>query len=427
MLGKIMLTLLRLILPKRAYKAVVNRCNLSKHILTDNPDLRIFWKIVSIVFFPVRVLILLTIALLKVFVLWIAGLSFFGNAQYAFNMLVNDIASGKEFQFAIKRQKLFIELITKGRERKISCGDKNPDKTFFVIRPYYYLELNELNALHAHLLFNYYRNLQFIAYALERGWIPVVDWGLQYGRMQHMEEYPVNGTVNGWEYFWKQPSEYTLDEVYQSKNVVLSIRNTIYIESMPPCQYPWPFQKAAEDCAKMCPKYDQLISFNDITAKYIAQKEEALFPKGARILGVSIRGTDYGSGGFATHPVQASICDLIVAIKKRMRQWDMEYVFFACESDVVVDAVRNKIGDKLLVLPRLRYKGRTSPQDDEHNPLYRQGHRYQTNLDYVTEMALLSRCTSLLASMSGGVRVAVIWNAMRYEKMEIMDNGIWQD
>lgn len=426
MLGKIILTLFRLILPKRVYKAIVNRCNLTKYILTDNPNLQIFWKIVGIIFFPVRVLILLLIGLLKVLVLWIAGPNFFGNIRYAFNLFVKDIASGMELRVAVKRQELFLEMVTKGKERRISYGNKNPDKTFYVIRPYYYLELNEFNILHAQLLFNYYRNLQFIAYALDRGWIPVVDWGIQYGRMQHMEKYPVNGTENGWEYFWEQPSKYTLDEVYQSKNVVLSIRNTIDTEFMPPCQYPWPFQKTAEDCARMCPKYDKLISLNETTAKYIAQKEEMLFPKGARILGVSIRGTDYGDKGanvFATHPIQTSVSDLILAIKKRMRQWNMDYVFLACESNAVVDAIRNKIGEKLLVLPRCRYEGRSAPQDDEHNPLYKQGHRYQTNLDYVTEMTLLSRCTSLLACMSGGVRTAIIWNAMRYEKMEIIDNG----
>lgn len=425
MVGKIILTLLRLLLPDHIYRALVARCNFSKYILTDDPDLRTFWKIVGIVLFPVRVLVLLTIALLKIFILWIVGLETFGNARYSFNLFVKDIASGMKPGIAIKRQKLFIEMVTKGRERRVSYGDKNPDKTFFVIRPYYYLVLNEFNVLHAQLLFNYYRNLQFIAYAVNRGWIPVVDWGIQYGRMQHMEEYPVNGTENGWEYFWNQPSEYTLDEVYQSKNVVLSTRNTIDTEFMPPCQYPWPFQQTAEDCAKMCPKYDQLISFNKTTAQYIEQKEKMLFPKGTRIMGVSIRGTDYGGSGLETHPIQASVCDLIAAIKKRMRQWDMDYIFLACESDVVVDAIRSKIGDKLLVLPRQRYEGRAAPQDDEHNPLYARGHRYQTNLDYVTEMALLSHCTSLLASMSGGVRIAIIWNAMRYEKMEILDNGVW--
>ncbi len=424
MLKKIALALFRLVLPNQIYKAIATRCSMSEYILTDDRDLRIFWKIVGIVLFPVKILILLAVALIKVLVVWVAGPNFFGNARWTFNMFVRDALSGMRPSMVVKRQKLFIEMVTKGRERKISCGDKNPDKTFFVIRPYYYLELNEFNTLHAHLLYNYYRNLQFIAYAINKGWVPVVDWE-HYGRMQHMEEYPINGTKNGWEYFWEQPSAYTLDEVYQSRNVVLSVRNTIDTQYMPTCQYPRPFQKMAEDCAKMCPEYDQLILFNKRTTQYIEQREKELFPKGARILGVSIRATDYGADGLTNHPVQVKVYDLITTIKKRMRQWSMDYLFFACESESVVDILKSEFGNQLLVLPRLRYKDRIAPQKDEDNPLYMQGHRYQTNLDYVTEMALLSRCTALLASMSGGVRVAVVWNARRYEEMEIIDNGTW--
>lgn len=424
MLGKMCLTLLRVLFPNRIYKAIVTRCRMSKYILSDEPNLKIFWKIISIILFPVRVLILLLVALLKVVILWFAGPNFFGNTRWAFNMFVKDIESGMSLSLALKRQKLFIQMVTKGRERKVSYGEKNPDKTFFVIRPYYYLELNEFNVLHAQLLFNYYRNLHFIAYALDRGWIPVVDWE-HYGRLQHMEEYPINKTKNGWEYFWNQPSDFTLEEVYQSKNVVLSVQNTIDTEFMPPCQYPRPYQNTAEECAKKCPKYDQLITFNEITAQYIAQIKKQLFPESARILGVSLRATDYGKGGLENHPVQVGIGDLISAIKRRIRQWNMDYVFFACESDNVIETIRQKLGNKLLVIQRQRYKDRNVPQGDAYNPLYADGKRYQTNLDYVTEMALLSQCTALMASMSGGVRVAIIWNAMRYEKMELIDNGAW--
>ena len=91
----------------------------------------------------------------------------------------------------------------------------------------------------------------------------------------------------------------------------------------------------------------------------------------------------------------------------------------------MIETIRQKLGNKLLVIQRQRYKDRNVPQGDAYNPLYADGKRYQTNLDYVTEMALLSQCTALMASMSGGVRVAIIWNAMRYEKMELIDNGAW--
>ena len=40
-------------------------------------------------------------------------------------------------------------------------------------------------------------------------------------------------------------------------------------------------------------------------------------------------------------------------------------------------------------------------------------------------MYLLSKCNSLIAGMSGGVRVAVIWNKNMYEHVEIFENKKW--
>lgn len=85
------------------------------------------------------------------------------------------------------------------------------------------------------------------------------------------------------------------------------------------------------------------------------------------------------------------------------------------------------MGEKVLVLPRLRYSVSPKRGDVEKglDPLYLPGRKYQTNLDYVTEMVLLSRCNSLLAAMSSGVRCALIWNNNQYENIRIFENGLW--
>ena len=105
----------------------------------------------------------------------------------------------------------------------------------------------------------------------------------------------------------------------------------------------------------------------------------------------------------------------------------MEYVFIACELESVIEIIKCKFGEKVLNLPRLRYKKSPKRGDVEKglDPLYVPGQKYQTNLDYLTEMVLLSRCTALLAAMSSGVRVAIIWNNCRYENMKIFENGLW--
>ena len=102
------------------------------------------------------------------------------------------------------------------------------------------------------LLFHYYRNLQHLSHAIDNGWIPVVDWQ-NYGPFPHGEDFPVNGTTNCWEYFWNQPSEYTLDEVYKSKNVILSSQNTEFYGSIPSVALTPPFSEYVDDLIACCP------------------------------------------------------------------------------------------------------------------------------------------------------------------------------
>ena len=82
-------------------------------------------------------------------------------------------------------------------------------------------------------------------------------------------------------------------------------------------------------------------------------------------------------------------------------------------------------GEKLIVLPRARYENFHEFSPEDPNPLYVFGQRYPTNLSYLTEIALLSRCTGLLGAMSSGTRAALIWNHDQYEVKQIVDLGLW--
>ena len=419
---KVVNILLKSFLPTALYSALINRVKSTKMIMTSTKTLSIFW---SVLFFPIVLPLSLLAAIVKVVFLWVLGPSMWGNISYAMRMFYEDMTSTidrKPFHIAIKRIMLFRDLVIKGKERKISCGPDNPDLTFFVIRPYYYLQENELATTVSHLLFHYYRNLQHLAYAVENGWIPVVDWE-NYGPFRHQEDYPINDTKNCWEYYWNQPSDYTLAEAYQSKNVILSIQNSRDNAYIPSIFFRPPLQKLAENYAIRCPQYDQLITLNGPTAEYVQKWQNELFPTEARILGVSVRAISYGQQRVTRHPIQPATNELVKTIRKYMLDWDMDYIFFACESETLVSEIMQSFENKVITLPRMRYK--KQPDEGEENPLYVPGQRYQTNLDYLTEMVLLSRCNSLLAAMSGGVRVAIIWNANQYENMHIFEKGMW--
>lgn len=419
-IGKMFVVLVYLIFPASIRKSVMERFSQTKEAFTSNVELKVFWHVL---FSPITILVSLIIAILKTIIIWILPSGLYGDLNYMIRTFTNDITNlHMPIKLAFKRMRLCLELFTKGREKRVSFGEKNPDITFFVIRPYYFLKSNEFIVSVANLLFHYYRSLQHLSHAVDNGWIPVIDWE-NYGSFPHEEEEPVNGTRNCWEYYWNQPSGYTLEEVYQSKNVILSSQNSHDYGLIPSVAFQPPFSDYVKKLVNFCPQYDQLISLNNVTAEYIQEWQDQLFPKDARILGVSIRGASYGSKKIAGHPVQPMINELVEATEEVLEEWKMDFVFFTCELAEVVDRMKEAFGDRLITVPRKRYEKLPTVEDD---PLYVKGQRYQTNLDYLTEMVLLSRCDSLLAGLSGGVRMAIIWNAGNYRKVKIFDLDMWK-
>lgn len=69
-------------------------------------------------------------------------------------------------------------------EQKKSFGNKNPDKTFFVIRLY---------PPAAGFLADYNYVLGYMKYAYDNGWIPVVD--MQNYQTLYNEDHPIHGTT----------------------------------------------------------------------------------------------------------------------------------------------------------------------------------------------------------------------------------------
>lgn len=423
--GKIGKMVVQALVPKKL-KPRFNFCvGKIKAAMTSTKSLKVFWKIV---FFPLTFSLSLLLALFKSFLILILPQRTYVNHVYIFQQMFVDIAQRDiGFFTALKRASLRNELLTKGAQTQKSYGDKNPDLTFYVIRPYYFLQPNVLIYRNvANLLTQYYYVLQKLSYALENGYIPVVDWK-NYGLMPHAENYPVNGTENSWEYYWTQPSSFTLEEVYQSKNVILSTQNIGDFGYIPHCSMAPPYDKYAHDLAEQCPPYLKNVHLNEITENYVSDAQKELFPEGKRIMGVVLRGAAYGHGGtpYRSHPQQVGMEELKKTIWELLDEWGMDLVFFVNEMQEMVDEMREEFGDRLIVLPRMRDTFERPTDGITKNPMYYDGNRYQTNLDYVTEIALLSRCDTLIGSMSSGMRTALIWNAQKYEHTYVFDKGLW--
>lgn len=422
----VLVVIIKIIFPEKYLNIIIEKSKITKSLIVKN---RIIKKAFEICSFPIVFVSTIFSSMLKIILLWILPINLYSNLKYVRKQFYTDVVVLKNISIltAFQRSLLLIKLFTKGSEKCISPGEKNPDKVFYVIRPYYFLEPNKfiLNNV-ANLLTQYYYCLQKLSYAIESGYIPVVDWE-NYGRLPHSENYPIHGTKNSWEYYWKQPSDYTLDEVYSSKNVILSTQNIGQFGYIPNCAMTSPFNSYAVQVQNLCPQYAKYVPFNDFTFSYIEEKYRSLFPKEGKVLGCVIRGSSYGisSTQFSSHPVQISINELIDEIHKYLAMWNCNYVFFMNEIKEFADCIKKEFGDKAIILPRLRDSLYRKTDGSELNPMYKDGAKFQSNLDYITEVALLSKCDSLIGSMSSGTRMALILNQKQYRHVVIFEGGLW--
>lgn len=185
-------------------------------------------------------------------------------------------------------------------EHKRCFGNKNPNQTFYLIRPS--SDRAGLMSIHNYVAWK-------IRYALEQGYIPVVDYK-NYPNM-YLEKNEI-GKINSWEYYFKQPTCWGVADVRRSRHVIIC------------------------DC-HLCAGYSgmddkgeiklfhnlikQYIQLNKETEKYISDVCKALLPENSKVLGVLGRGTDYASLHPYKHAIVPSEQQLIDKVNELMHEW----------------------------------------------------------------------------------------------------------
>lgn len=311
----------------------------------------------------------------------------------------------------LKRIKPINDLYTKlkWREKKVSYGSENPDKTFYVIR----------RARCQCGLFSYVTtNLGRIKYALDMGYIPVID--MQNEQNTYLEDNKV-GCENSWEYYFEQPCGYSLTDVSKSKNVILG--NGLIDGSF---EYP----------DKLVPWEDsEYIKWHELSAKYLNIKQElvAKFLKdeevnqfdivNKRLIGVLARGTDYVTLKPHNHPIQPTAEELETKIDELINKGQYDGVYLATEDKDIFDYLKKKYGDKLYAPDVVRYsKGDLLNINDAK--IERDNDRYLKGEEYLKSMWILTQCKALIAgNVSGTVGVLLLNDS--YEYKYIFNNGLY--
>lgn len=334
------------------------------------------------------------------------------------NLLKQVLGQYKKWKFVPATKNILYHWV--GREQKKSFGNKNPDKTFYVIRSvdcdsklYIGARLN--------LMANYFYVVSHLFYAEKRGWIPIID-EKNYPVYNSIDK-PINGSYNAWEYYFVQPSPYSLEEVYQSKHVILSKRSWFgeYDMGYDPNQYSDP------TIIEMFSKIADRIPLNEPTINVVEKIYKEYFNPKEKVLGVS-----YRYGGHAKdcyyqgdgHPMQLEAEELLEMAVQLMREWKMQKIFLTSDEQTIVEVFKKHFEDKIIVLPRKRRKRGEETNLTRYKQLYAAENIHETTLGYLVEMELLSRCNALVGTITSGIRYAVIRNNMKYEHCKIVDNGL---
>lgn len=292
-------------------------------------------------------------------------------------------------------------------EKMKTYGELFPDRTFYVIRLY---------PPATGYLGNYNYILGYMRYAYQKGWIPIVDM-YHYDTIYSLHNIEQDYPKDVWGMFFEQPWDpvhkrrYTLDEVYQSKNVVLSCGSEEF------CVYSF-----EEETISWQRRMAKMIPFNKEMQEYADNMlQETIGQINLPVMGIPFRGTDYKKK-YAGHKIQLDPIDVEKYYSLYKRRWYGEsdiYVFCNTEEQQVLDFVLKSIPN-VIASNTYRFKrysgismGEAINKEDKFSMLK----------DYLANMYVLSKCDSMIGTLNNGLYVAFLWSEGNYSHFECIDLG----
>jgi hypothetical protein len=305
------------------------------------------------------------------------------------------------------------ERYARTHEIRKSFGKEMPDKTFYIIGT------DEgwcgLFAIIAH-------QLTHIAYAVERGYAPIVDlqnFNNQYlGKKEKFKE-------NAWEYFFQQPLGYGLNDINKAQNVIQSV----FYPDPPDKKYRISYATTIYDTDAIAywrEIFQKYVRFNQSTENFIQSKYNELLKNKERVLGVLCRGTDYTTLKPHNHPIQPEPIEVIERTKKAMEEWNCDYIYLATEDADIYDLFVKHFADKLILDDANRWRTTDLSNGKSIADLFSDKlEKYNDGVKYLSQIYLLSQCTCFIAGSTRG-SLGVLLMSNGFEKYYIYNLGAYK-
>lgn len=294
-------------------------------------------------------------------------------------------------------------------QKKISYGDMNPDKIFYLIRP----RKDGIEGLLS-LFWNVIRNID---YAKEKNYIPVVDF------KNYKSQYSMNDYDNVWEYYFTQPSNYSLEEVYKSKNIIISgLETQWYKKELYKANYE---QKVLEELHQMIFKH---IDFSEEVKKRVSQEISDININLESTVGLYLRGTDYVNLKPSGHPIQPTVDQAIEVVDSYIKKYQPTSLFLVTEDGEIYDEIKAKYGDRC-VTPKYEkyiynYDGKSFLSNDKCIDELADN-AYERGMNYLIKMIILSRCAYVIGGNTNGMWAVNVFSKNRFKDHFIFELGLY--
>ena len=308
--------------------------------------------------------------------------------------------------------KILSSLIKIGwQETKRSFGTLYPDKTFYVIR------VRPITSSIGGLMMWVCKQLEYCESIGGGEWIPVIDFSFYENVFLEKDEI---GKINPWEYFFEQPTMYSVRAVYNAKNVIIGNAD---------CDC------TIEEYDTIIDNEDKLRAYCEIYNKYvhinkrIEKKAQSIYSKiinpAWKVLGCVYRGTDYRNRKVVGEHRQPSLSETLEMAEILLEKWGCDHIFLATEDKGAVDVFQETFEDKLVLVEKERYPSNVAITQEYR--FAREQDAYYKGEEYLIEIYALSCCNCLLSGRVGILMTALPMNNLRYEHKHIFDLGIYTE
>ena len=263
--------------------------------------------------------------------------------------------------------------------------------------------------------------LYYLLYADAMGFIPYIRYT---DNIPYHEDHSVNGADNVFEYYFKQPSGVTIDELNHSSKVAQA--ESVHVQgvfSLYDQKQPDAYYSNDEEIISLCAEvYNKYFVLNECVESKLALDAKKFY--GLNLIGVHYRGTDF-KVGYNGHPVAVSYKKHIVEAEKLLSTGNYDGIFLATEDGDVIKEFENRFGDKLFLYSDVvRGTGEINAYNVKAK---RDNHRYLLGYEVLRDVYTLAMCSAFVTSMSGvGITTQIVKKSQNqsFDNIIMLDEGI---